>query len=50
LPANLDDAAIIDGCSEWGVYRHIILLLAKPALATVALFGARQHGTILSVL
>jgi multiple sugar transport system permease protein len=38
LPRDLDDAAIIDGCSEWGVYRHIILPLAKPALATVALF------------
>lgn len=38
LPRDLDDAAIIDGCSEWGVYRHIILPLSKPALATVALF------------
>ncbi len=38
LPRDLDDAAIIDGCSEWGVYRWIILPLSKPALATVALF------------
>lgn len=38
LPRELDDAAIIDGCSELGVLWRIILPLSKPALATVALF------------
>lgn len=38
LPRELDDAAIIDGCSEFGVLWRIILPLSKPALATVALF------------
>jgi multiple sugar transport system permease protein len=38
LPRDLDDAAIIDGCSELGVLRYIVLPLSKAALATVALF------------
>jgi multiple sugar transport system permease protein len=38
LPKELDDAAIIDGCSELGVLWYIILPLSKPALATVTLF------------
>jgi len=38
IPKDLDDAATIDGCSEAGILRHIILPLAKPALTTVALF------------
>ena len=38
IPRELSDAARIDGCSEWGIFRHIILPLSKPALAVVALF------------
>jgi len=38
VPADLTDAARIDGCSEFGIYSRIILPLAKPALATVILF------------
>jgi multiple sugar transport system permease protein len=38
IPFELSDAARIDGCSEFGIFRRIILPLAKPALATVALF------------
>jgi multiple sugar transport system permease protein len=37
LPAELSDAARIDGCSELGILWHIIVPLSKPALATVAL-------------
>jgi len=37
LPSSLEDAAIIDGCSRWGVYWKIILPLIKPALATLAI-------------
>jgi multiple sugar transport system permease protein len=36
LPMELDDAARIDGCSTFGIYWRILLPLAKPALATVA--------------
>ena len=38
IPNELSDAARIDGCSEFGIYRRVILPLAKPALATVGLF------------
>ncbi|NLK07531.1 MAG: carbohydrate ABC transporter permease [Firmicutes bacterium] len=38
IPGELSDAARIDGCSELGIYRRIILPLAKPSLAVVALF------------
>jgi multiple sugar transport system permease protein len=38
IPKELSDSARIDGCSELGIFRHIILPLSKPALAVVALF------------
>jgi multiple sugar transport system permease protein len=38
LPKELDEAAIIDGCSQAGVFLRIIVPLASPALVTVALF------------
>ena len=38
IPQELSDAARIDGCSELGIFVRIILPLAKPALAVVALF------------
>jgi len=38
LPFELSDAARIDGCSEFRIFRSVILPLAKPALAVVALF------------
>ena len=38
LPQELDDAARIDGCSEWGIFTRIVLPLAKPALISVFLF------------
>jgi multiple sugar transport system permease protein len=38
IPADLDEAARIDGCSHWGVFWRIILPLSRPALAVVALF------------
>ena len=39
LNTELDDAAKIDGASEIRIYWQIILPLAKPALATVAVFS-----------
>jgi multiple sugar transport system permease protein len=38
LPKELDEAAIIDGCSKAGVFLRIIVPLATPALMTTALF------------
>ncbi|MBP3952847.1 carbohydrate ABC transporter permease [Bacillus suaedae] len=39
IPRELDEAAIVDGCSTFGVFWRIILPLLKPALVTVALFA-----------
>src|SRR5690554_1063480 len=38
LPADLEDAAKIDGCSHFGIYRHVILPLFKPALSSLTVF------------
>jgi multiple sugar transport system permease protein len=38
IPGELSDAARIDGCTEFGTYWRVVLPLARPALATVALF------------
>ncbi|HEY0736909.1 MAG TPA: carbohydrate ABC transporter permease [Herpetosiphonaceae bacterium] len=38
LPKELDEAAIIDGASPFGVFIRIIVPLATPALVTTALF------------
>lgn len=38
IPEELSDAARVDGASEWRIFWQIILPLAKPALAVVALF------------
>ena len=42
LPKDLDEAAMIDGCSFFQTYYKIILPLLKPVLATVALLSFRQ--------
>lgn len=39
LPRELEDAARIDGANEWQVFWKVALPLAKPAVATVALFS-----------
>ncbi len=38
IPSELSEAARIDGCSEFAIFFRVILPLAKPALAVVALF------------
>lgn len=38
LPRELDEAAMMDGCSPWRIYYKIILPLALPALTTAAIF------------
>jgi multiple sugar transport system permease protein len=39
IPSDLLDAARIDGASEWQVLWHIILPLARPALAIIAILA-----------
>jgi multiple sugar transport system permease protein len=38
LPKELDDAARIDGASEWGIFWRVAVPLSKPAILTVAIF------------
>jgi multiple sugar transport system permease protein/raffinose/stachyose/melibiose transport system permease protein len=38
-PSELEDSARIDGCGKFGVYRHIAMPLAKPAIAIVVIFN-----------
>ncbi len=38
LPVELEEAAMIDGCTRLQVFFRIVLPLAKPALATLAIF------------
>ena len=42
IPKELDEAAIIDGCTIYGVFGRVILPLMKPILAVVALFVFRN--------
>lgn len=39
IPRDLEEAAAIDGCGRWTIYWRIILPLARPALATLAIFS-----------
>ncbi|MFJ8593900.1 carbohydrate ABC transporter permease [Streptomyces sp. NPDC093598] len=38
LPRDMEEAARIDGASEWRIYWQVILPLARPALLTLGLF------------
>jgi len=38
IPKELEEAAILDGAGMWAVYRHVMLPLSQPALATMATF------------
>lgn len=38
LPHEMEDAARIDGCSEFQIYTLVILPLSKPALAVLGIF------------
>ena len=43
IPDDLIDAAKIDGCSEFTIYRLVIVPLIKPVLATLAIFTFLQQ-------
>ena len=42
IPYDLDEAAFLDGCSEWGTFGRIILPLMMPATATVGIYTFLQ--------
>ena len=37
IPSDLEDAALLDGCSIWGINRHVVLPLSKPVLAALTI-------------
>jgi multiple sugar transport system permease protein len=43
IPRELEEAALIDGCSPWGVWRNIIMPNSKPAIATIAIIGFKTE-------
>jgi len=38
IPRELDEAAMMDGCSAWRIYWKVMLPLSTPVLATAAIF------------
>jgi multiple sugar transport system permease protein len=38
VPRELEEAAYLDGCGSFGVLRHVVFPMSKPALATLAIF------------
>lgn len=38
IPASIEEAALIDGCTPLGVYLHVNLPLCAPSLATLGIF------------
>ena len=43
LPRELEEAARLDGASEFGIFARVMLPLTRPALATVAIFLFLQN-------
>ncbi len=40
MPTDVEDAARIDGCSKIGIWRHVALPLARPAIAVIVIFNS----------
>lgn len=38
IPAELEEAGMLDGANRWQIFTRIVLPLARPALATLAIF------------
>lgn len=43
VPKDLEDAARMDGASEWYIFWHVMVPLTRPALGTLALFSFVSH-------
>lgn len=37
IPKELDEAALMDGCSRWGAFRRVVLPVCLPGLVTAAI-------------
>ena len=42
IPRELDEAALIDGCSRFGVFFRVIFPSLKPVIATVIILSSRD--------
>ncbi len=40
IPMDLEYAARIDGCTEWGIYRQIVMPVVAPAVTLVTIYNA----------
>ncbi len=43
IPRDFDDAARLDGASNWQIWRQILLPLSAPVLTAVAIFSFVNH-------
>lgn len=39
LPKEVEDAAAIDGCGDWGILFRIVIPMARPAIISLAIFA-----------
>lgn len=46
FPQELEEAARIDGCTDFGIFFKIVLPLSIPMLVTIALFYAVSHWNV----
>jgi N-acetylglucosamine transport system permease protein len=42
-PTSIAEAAIVDGCSHWGLFFRVMLPMAKPGLISIGLFNMLGH-------
>ena len=43
LPTSIAEAAIVDGCSHFGLFFRVMLPMAKPGLISIGLFNVLGH-------
>lgn len=46
LPSELEEAARIDGASEWQIFTRVIVPLAAPGMAVTAIFAFQRYWNI----
>ncbi|KAA3661512.1 MAG: carbohydrate ABC transporter permease [Chloroflexi bacterium] len=39
LPSQIEEAAMVDGCTEWGILRYVTFPLALPGIITAGVFS-----------
>lgn len=43
IPTELEEAARLDGCTDWQIFTQVFLPLSKPLLVTIAVFSFTAH-------